>query len=133
MKRLIASVMVCAGLCSQAAVAQEQELAPGYNQCMKKATTDFDMAECLAAASQYWDKQITANLLAYNKYCDGSGDANKCKADMKKAIDSWKIYRDTMSTVMYGTMGTINKVMAEEFIATENKKLAIILKALSQE
>lgn len=116
------------GLCHQAQAAEE-ELAPGFSQCMEKAESTAASIECLTAAYKHWDKILNENFKKAKAACKDSEHSEKCDKDLMKAQKFWIQYKEAMFPVieeLHGG-GSMSRMMADEFAASETKKQAQLL------
>ena len=74
-------------------VAPAEELAPGYETCMRRAHAVDEEVDCLAMAEAWWDKQESAALARAEKSCAMSVAPNECRASLKDAQRRWTSYR----------------------------------------
>ncbi len=132
--RLMTAKFVMCGLLAagmampSASMAQEEELAPGFNACMQRGYSTADMVECFNAAYEYWDKALNRNYKLAMKNCDENG-LPECKAKLKKAQRAWIQYKEGMSDyIVSSSDGTMSRVSAISFLAEETKKQAKMLK-----
>ena len=77
--------------------APAEELAPGYEACMRRAHAVDEEVDCLAAAEAWWGKQESAALARAKKSCGQSLAPEECRASLKDAQRHWTSYRDAMS------------------------------------
>ena len=120
-----------------------EELAPGYNACLKKVNTSLSNAEirgqvydCLEKAEDYWNKRLGAVLQKVQKSNErydgkryGYGEAQeRYKSDMKKYQDTFKAYSDATEPFLTIYGSAINtapeelkvKTLSDFVIALEN-------------
>ena len=121
--------LLAAGLAApSAAMAAEEELAPGFNACMQRGYSTANMVECYNSAYEYWDKILNKNYKKAMKNCDEDGTP-ECKAKLKQAQRSWIQYKESMSDyIVSSSDGSISRVNAISFLAEETKKQAKMLK-----
>ncbi len=121
--------LLAAGLAApSAAMAAEEELAPGFNACMQRGYSTANMVECYNSAYEYWDKILNKNYKKAMKNCDEDGTP-ECKAKLKQAQRAWIQYKESMSDyIVSSSDGSISRVNAISFLAEETKKQAKMLK-----
>lgn len=128
--KLAACGLLAAALAAPSAVlaAGEEELAPGFNACMNKASATTDMVECYNSAYNFWDKILNRNYKRAMKNCDENGTP-ECKANLKKAQRAWIQYKEGMSDYIYNSSdGSMSRLSAIGFLTEETKKQAQLLR-----
>ncbi len=108
----------------------EEELAPGFNECMEKSGgVTADMLMCLNDAYDHWDTVLNENYAAAMKLCDESADPKVCKDKLRRAERLWVQYKDAMAEALaeFEGGGTASTVMASDFMAGETKRQARLL------
>lgn len=115
---------------------EEEELAPGFNQCMQKAQGDFDIKDCYGIAGQYWDKQLNAIYPKVLLSCNKAENPKECRSKVNKMEVSWIKYVELMSDFIYGGSvyeyggGTLARVNGVAFDASQRKKQCLLLRDL---
>ena len=133
MRKIICiSLLTLAGLacaCHHAHAADAEELAPGFAQCMEKAESTSDSIECLTGAYKHWDKILNENFKKAKEACKDSEQAEKCEKDLMKAQRLWIQYKEAMFPVIDALHGggSMARMLADEFAASETKKQAQLL------
>ncbi len=122
--------LLAAGMAAPSAVlaAGEEELAPGFNACMNRASATTDMVECYNSAYNFWDKILNRNYKRAMNNCEDYGTP-ECKANLKKAQRAWIQYKEGMSDYIYKSSdGTMSRLRAIGFLTEETKKQAQLLR-----
>ncbi len=91
---LAASLLLSAGL---QAAAQAEELAPGYEACMRRAGDVHGEIDCLGQAEQWWSRQEEAALAKAREACGKSYAPGECRASLKEAQRLWSSSKEAMS------------------------------------
>lgn len=129
-KTLVVSLCAAAVLIvSPISVQAEEELAPGFNVCIKKADSTVAHIECLNAAYQYWDKILNNNYASALKSCKSQENPDQCKKTIKDAQLKWIKYKEAMVDVIYarGGGGSLDGLAAASFTTQETKRQALLL------
>ena len=112
--------------------AAEEELAPGYGQCMDKAQTTSDYVECADEAFCYWDAILNENYQRIMKQCPYDTD-EACAAyvgKLREAERAWLRYRDATAGFLSQKLGgTYDRVEASLFAAEATRAQALLLAA----
>ena len=74
------------------ASSSEAELAPGFNACMGKSTSTYDMLQCLNIAYKHWDAKLNANYKKAKQQCASKEDQER----LLKAQRAWLKYKEAM-------------------------------------
>ena len=122
--------LLVAGMAAPSAVlaAEEEELAPGFNACMNRASATTEMVECYNSAYNFWDKILNRNYKRALKNCEEYG-TQLCEANLKKAQRTWIQYKEGMSDYIYNSSdGTMSRLSAIGFLTEETKKQAQLLR-----
>lgn len=111
------------------AAAAEEELAPGYSDCLAKAVSTMDMQQCTVDAYTYWDKILNKNYALALQQCDQANDATVCREKLRKAQRHWVQYKEAMTDAILELEGggSLSRLLASDFAATETKKQARLL------
>lgn len=128
--KLAACGLLAAALVAPSAVLAtgEEELAPGFNACIDKASTTTAMVACYDSAYKFWDNILNRNYKRAMKNCDENGTP-ECKANLKKAQRAWIQYKEGMSDYIYSSSdGTMSRVSTIGFLTEETKKQAQLLR-----
>ncbi len=127
---LIASLLVPSVVLAEK---QEEELAPGFNICQKRAdeaktTPEYRGAinECYAAASEYWESIINKKNEAYKKRYDGSPEKQQKVTNFHQA---WIEYRGAEVDLVSADGGTMQITMCPYFYAVLTKRMARLLES----
>ena len=124
---LSAVLTVC---CLYGTGAAEEELAPGYAQCMDKAQTTSDFVECADDAFCYWDVILNETYRKAMKQCPYDTD-EACAAyvgRLREAERAWLRYRDATVAFLSRKMGgTYDRVEASVFAAEATRAQARLL------
>ncbi|MBQ9579232.1 MAG: DUF1311 domain-containing protein [Ottowia sp.] len=127
-----AALLAAFALCAAPALAQqEEELAPGFDACLKKSGGVTDKMEaCSRAAYEYWDKQLNAEYKKVRQACPD----DSCRQKLRDMQRHWIQYKESMSGVVYRGIGTegasMNRLNAVAFEAEETKKQTELLREL---
>lgn len=104
------------------AAGPSDELAPGFDACMKKAERTMEVNACLQDAYSYWDESLNRHYRQLMKKRSGSGLAEG-RQDLQKAQRAWLAYRDSMAVCLSRTEGgTIDVLRSTEFLARETRR-----------
>ena len=128
-KSLFLEILLLVPFLLVASARAEDELMPGYNACMEKATCTADAMECISAAYLHWDAILNANFKKAKASCGDYDKPEECTANLLKAQRAWIQYRDAMAQVILDADGggSIARVSANSFFAKETKKQAQLL------
>lgn len=109
----------------------EEELAPGFDMCAEKAESTADQIECATNAYLYWDKILNANYKKAKSGCEDFEHPKQCVSELLKAQRSWIKYKEEMINVIFmiNGGGSLARLQADVFAATETKKQAQLLSA----
>ena len=125
-----AAAGLAALLTVSAAQAQEEELAPGFDQCMEASGgVTANMSACADAAYQYWDQQLNQNYRQAMQNCQNTEDPVKCQALLKKSERSWVTYKESLADYLIlscggSAIGTLDLLNISIMMAEETKKQA---------
>lgn len=105
---------------------QGKELSPGFNICINKANTDFDLKDCYQNALTHWDKRLNSAYKKVIALCEKDSAPNKCAAMVKKMELGWINFHKIMGDFIYeggllGDGGTLDRVNGIAFLAEETK------------
>ena len=121
---------VLAAFCLCGTGAAEEELAPGYDQCMDKAQTTSDYVECADDAFCHWDVILDENYQKAMKRCPYDTE-EACAAYVRKlreAERAWLRYRDaTVEFLSQKLGGSHDRVEASVFAAEATRAQARLL------
>lgn len=147
----LAMVMLIAGASINALAASqnadvEEELSPGYNECIRKGGSSEDEALCNEKAHLYQSGRLTETYKKARNLCEkleSAAEINKCKEELKKLELSWLDfqqrtyvyllneglfgpykYKDKDVKEMYADQIPRAKNSAERFAARETKRQA---------
>ena len=133
----IAAAIAAALLCSAALADSEADFnreVPGYEKCMKKATANTDILDCISIARKHYDKLLNDNYKKAMKHCEvrreitGGSGVKLCKKKLKEAERAWIKYRDLMAEYVYQVnLGSIDQLNSAGFVAEETRKQALLL------
>lgn len=127
MKKFVFVAAVLFAIHSTAVAAEE--LAPGFDACVDRATSTADNNECFGAAFEYWDKILNASFRALPKACSDAPDPDACRAKVVKAQKLWIQYKEAMAEAIADMAGggSAAGLAANNFIVEETKKQAKLL------
>lgn len=123
----------------QAIASEKEELAPGYDECMKKVESFADEVECNIAAKKYQAKRLEENYTRARKLCDKAENPKLCKSELKKLELAWLDFENRVYSYLfnggifgpyqykdYNSDDTIPREQrnAEHFEAVETKRQA---------
>ena len=75
------------------AMAEEDELAPGFDRCMKQSGgVTTEMLGCLQQAYEYWDARLNTNYKKARQACKSSSDPKACSVKLLKGQRAWVQY-----------------------------------------
>ena len=115
--------------------AKEDELAPGFNQCMEQSGgITAAMNDCVSDAYAYWDKQLNVNYKQAMGACSDSMAPQACRQSLKQAERSWIAYKDNMSTYLvnkYGAeaIGSLDLLNIKIFVVEQTRRQAQLLQS----
>lgn len=89
-------------------IAYSEELAPGYNSCMKNINISVSNSEirkqeavCLEKAENYWEKRLSSVLKKAQKLSEKyKNDSDRIKEDIKKYQNAFKEYKEATNDLM---------------------------------
>lgn len=130
-KFVMCGLLVAGMAAPSAALAAEEELAPGFNACMNRSSATTDMVACYDSAYKFWDNILNKNYKKAMKNCEENGTP-ECKANLKKAQRAWIQYKEGMSDYIYNSSdGSMSRLSAIGFLTEETKKQAQLLRTSS--
>lgn len=118
------------------ALAQEEELAPGFNMCMENSGgVTVEMLGCLQTAYDYWDARLNANYKKAKQACRDSGDPKVWSDKLLKAQRAWVQYKELTSDLVQlpNEGGSMARLNAMGFLVEETRKQALLLGNLAYE
>ncbi len=112
------------GIPIHAASVFAEELAPGYNACMDKASATTEMMECLSKAYQHWDAKLNANYKKRMKQCESKEE----KERLLKAQRAWLKYKQDMQEyIIHSDNGSMTRMESLSFAVDATKMQAKLL------
>lgn len=92
MKKSVLNIFLLIFIFSYPCFAQEEELAPGYNECMKKIETFEDETRCAEKAHMYQSGRLAEVYKKTRALCNRKETAKEiqqCKDELKKLELAW--------------------------------------------
>lgn len=85
-------IITCAALLLLACPAISEELAPGYDECVKKSETLGQENVCTGQAAKYWGKKLDERYAKMRKACGQATNPGECRDRLKKMQLGWLNY-----------------------------------------
>ena len=118
------------------AMAEEDELAPGFDRCMEQSGgVTTEMLGCLQQAYEYWDVRLNANYKKARQACKSSSDPKGCSDKLLKGQRAWVQYKEAFTDLVQlpnegGSMARLNSM---SFLTGETRKQALLLGQIAGE
>ena len=75
----------------------EEELAPGFNDCISRSTSVLEMRQCNANAIGYWQDKLDKALNRAEAMCEQASQPEICKKRLDQSQAAWQDYVDMMA------------------------------------
>ena len=75
----------------------EEELAPGFNDCISRSTSVLEMRQCNANAIGYWQDKLDQALNRAEAMCEQASQPEICKKRLDQSQAAWQDYVDMMA------------------------------------
>lgn len=88
--------------------AQEEELAPGFNECASDTMGKAMARQCYLEAEKYWGKKLETAYKALLANCARAGMPDMCKKKVRQMERSWLDYQKQMAELLF--YGGLDKI-----------------------
>lgn len=86
--------------CNRASHAEE-ELAPGFNECMSDVMGNAMARHCYLEDEKYWGKKLEAAYKQLLASCNQAGNPDKCKKKVRQMERAWLEYQKLMGEIIF--------------------------------
>ena len=92
----------------------EEELAPGFNDCISRSSSVSEMRQCNASAIQYWQDRLDKALSRAGAMCEQANQPESCKKSLNRAQTAWQDYVEMMANYRMEVSGGGSEGLLEQ-------------------